>query len=105
MQFFQQSTILTATVASMVTGGFLVMGMTPFDVVATRMFNQGVDTNRKGLLYRNVFHCFLKTFRVEGIRGLYKGLMVNYCRQAPHTILNLTFWEQFKKLKRIYIDN
>lgn len=88
----------------MVTGVFFVMGITPFDVVATRMFNQGVDTNGKGLLYRNVFDCFVKTFQIEGIRGLYKGLLANYVRQTPHTILSLTFWEQFKELKILYID-
>lgn len=88
----------------MVTGVFFVIGITPFDVVATRMFNQGVDSNGKGLLYRNVFDCFVKTFRIEGIRGLYKGLLVSFCRQTPHTILCLTFWEQFKMLKTLYID-
>lgn len=94
---------MTAAGASMVSGGLLVFGMTPFDVVATRLFNQGVDANGKGLLYRNIFDCFVKTFRYEGLRGLYKGFVANYWRVAPHTILNLTFWEQFKRLKDIYV--
>lgn len=112
----------------MISGVFLSIGMTPFDVVATRLFNQGllfscsnfhsiplgiineiiflgVDQNGKGLLYRNVFDCFVKTFKIEGIRGLYKGFIANYCRCAPHTILNLTFWDIFKKWKDIYLSD
>lgn len=57
----------------------------------------------KGFLYSNFFDCFAKTLRIEGVRGLYKGFVPNYWRLAPHTILNLTFWEQFKKLNRIYL--
>lgn len=102
---------------------FLNSSMTPFDGVATRIFNQGVDANGKGLLYRNIFDCFYKTFKVEGIHGFYKGFYPNYLRynlknhiyiiytnyfiiffyrMAPHHLLNLTFWEQFKKWKIEY---
>ena len=108
----------------MFSGFFLAVGMTPFDVVATRLFNQGkvmwfqtndhrfnaippvsgVDKNGKGLLYSNVIDCFVKTFKIEGMRGLYKGFVANYWRAAPHTVLNLTFWDQFKKWKDIYLS-
>lgn len=57
----------------------------------------GVDSNGKGLLYKNIIDCFVKTFRAEGFKGFYKGFIPNYWRIAPHTILNLTFWEQLKK--------
>ena len=96
-QVFRESVFLTALTASMVSGWFTVVAMTPFDVVATRLFNQGLDKNGKGLLYKNIFDCFYKTVKAEGFRGLYKGFVPNYWRAAPHTILNLTFWEQFKK--------
>lgn len=109
----------------MISGLFLCIAMTPFDVVATRLFNQGwnraveysqqliihfnvfagVDKHGKGLLYRNIFECFVKTFKYEGMRGLYKGFVANYCRCAPHTILNLTFWDLFKKWKDIYLSD
>lgn len=126
LQTFKKSVFLTALASSMVSGFFLVVGMTPFDVVATRLFNQGmflvasnftlldfikekqifsgVDKNGKGLLYKNIFDCFIKTFKVEGMRGLYKGFIANYWRAAPHTVLNLTFWDQFKKWKDIYLS-
>lgn len=101
-EIFQKSVLLTAIGSSMASSFCAVVCMTPFDVVATRMFNQGVDSNGKGLLYKNIFDCFLKTFRYEGLKGLYKGFVPNYCRTAPHSILNLTFWEQFKKWKNLY---
>lgn len=87
----------------MVSGGFVAIGMTPFDVICTRLFNQGVDSHGKGLLYRNFFDCLIKTFRYEGVRGLYKGFVAIYWRVAPHTILNLTFWDQLKKLNDLYV--
>lgn len=96
-QVFQESVFLTALAASMISGLFTVVAMTPFDVVATRLFNQGLDKSGKGLLYNNIFDCFYKTVKAEGFRGLYKGFVPNYWRAAPHTILNLCFWEQFKK--------
>ncbi|GAB0099033.1 solute carrier family 25 member 35 [Sergentomyia squamirostris] len=98
-QIFRESVFLTAVGASMISGFFTVVCMTPFDVIATRLFNQGVDERGRGLLYRNIFDCFTKTFRTEGLRGLYKGFFPNYCRAAPHTVLNLTFWEFFKNIQ------
>lgn len=68
-------------------------------------FVAGVDKNGKGLLYNNLLDCFMKTFKIEGVRGLYKGFVANYCRCAPHTILNLTFWDLFKKWKDIYLPD
>lgn len=39
---FQQSVFLTALASSMVSGFFACVCMTPFDVIATRIFNQGM---------------------------------------------------------------
>lgn len=64
-----------------------------------------MDSNGKGLLYRNIFDCFSKTYRIEGFGGLYKGFAANYCRCAPHTMLNLTFWDLFKKMKNFYLSD
>lgn len=107
----------------MISGLFLSIGMTPFDVIATRLFNQGncehcipkilftkiftfhagVDKNGRGILYRNIFDCFIKTFKIEGVRGLYKGFAAMYCRCAPHTVFSLTIWDIFKEWKNIYL--
>jgi solute carrier family 25 protein 34/35 len=40
-EFFADSIFYTALGASMVSGLFTAISMTPFDTVATRMFNQG----------------------------------------------------------------
>ncbi|XP_049544030.1 solute carrier family 25 member 35-like [Anopheles darlingi] len=101
-EFFRESVAFTAFAASMISGFFTCVFMSPFDVIATRLFNQGVDANGKGLLYRSVVDCFSKTLRAEGLYGLYKGFVPNYWRIAPHTILNLTFWDQFKAWRDLY---
>lgn len=104
-EFFTEHAFLTAFSSSLISGFFTSVFMTPFDVVSTRMFNQGLDAKGRGLLYGNIFDCFIKTFKVEGLKGLYKGYLPNYLRIAPHTILNLTFWEQFKEWKDLYYES
>jgi len=70
--------------------------MTPFDVVSTRLYNQGTDTAGRGLLYRGVGDCFMRTFTAEGIRGFYKGAGASYFRLGPHTVLSLVIWNQLQ---------
>ena len=77
--------------AAMVTGVFVCLFMNPFDVVSTRMYNQGTN------IYKNLLDCFIKTIEIEGFSGLYKGTMAHYLRIGPHTILTLTFLEFYKK--------
>jgi solute carrier family 25 protein 34/35 len=45
--------------------------MNPFDVVVTRLYNQRVE-GRQGTLYSGPIDCLIKTFKAEGLRGLYK---------------------------------
>uniref|UniRef100_A0A8D8H215 Solute carrier family 25 member 35 n=2 Tax=Culex pipiens TaxID=7175 RepID=A0A8D8H215_CULPI len=101
-ELFQESVVLTALASSTVAGFFTSVLMSPCDVVTTRMTNQGLSESGKGLLYRNIFDCFVKIYRAEGLHGLYKGFVPLYARVAPHTVLNLTFWEFFKKLYDSY---
>lgn len=103
-ELFADSIFFTAVGASLVSGFFCTLCMSPFDVISTRLFNQGIGKDGKGLLYNNIVDCFIKTVRVEGVKALYKGFGANYFRIAPHTILNLTFWEQFKKWKDLYYE-
>lgn len=60
------------------------------------LFLSARDTSGKGLLYKGVIDCFVKTLKTEKIRGLYKGLVPVYTRNAPHSILTYTFWEKLK---------
>lgn len=104
-EMFQQSVVLNALAASSVAGFFMCVLMSPVDVVTTRMTNQGVSSSGKGLLYKNIFDCFVKIYRSEGIHGMYKGIAPLYMRVVPHTVLNLTFWEFFKNLHDQYSNN
>ena len=100
-QIFSENSWLNALVASMISGFAVTFFMTPFDVVSTRLYNQGLDARGKGLLYSGVVDCFLKIFRTEGLWGFYKGWAACYFRIGPHTILSLVFWDEFRKL---YLD-
>lgn len=67
--------------------------MNPFDVVATRIYNQKV-----GERYAGPIDCLKQTFKTEGISGFFKGWFPHYLRLGPHTILTFLFWEQFKQM-------
>ncbi|XP_019521524.1 PREDICTED: solute carrier family 25 member 35 isoform X1 [Hipposideros armiger] len=91
-----------ALVAAMVSGIAVVLAMTPFDVVSTRLYNQPTDVQGKGLMYRGILDALLQTARTEGIFGMYKGIGASYFRLGPHTILSLFFWDQLRNLYYTY---
>jgi solute carrier family 25, member 34/35 len=100
-ELFSDSVLFAAVVSSLLTGFVTCVFMTPFDTAATRMFNQPVSVEGKGLLYKSVLDCFIKVTKTEGfLHGFYKGFGANYFRMCPQHLLNLTFWEQFKKWNR-----
>lgn len=93
---FPADSLLNSIMASIVSSAFTVLFMTPFDVVSTRFYNQGVGVDGKGLTYKNVGDCFVKTFQKEGIWGFYKGWGASLFRLGPHTVLSLVFWRQLR---------
>ena len=84
--------IFSATVASIVS--------CPADVIKTRMMNM---RNEGKTSYRNTLDCVLKTARVEGLHGFYKGLGATILRLGPHTVLMWICQEQYLLLLREYI--
>ncbi|XP_061607018.1 solute carrier family 25 member 35 [Phyllopteryx taeniolatus] len=98
LQVFAKDSWLVALSAGMISSVAVVLAMTPFDVVSTRLYNQPVDQRGKGLLYKGFTDCFSKTLKREGLTGLYKGLGASYFRIGPHTILSLFFWDELRKL-------
>jgi len=86
----------------MTSGVFVVMMMTPFDVVSTRLYNQGTDTAGRGLLYRGVGDCFVRIFSTEGLWGFYKGCGASFFRLGPHTVLSLVIWNQLQAAWRSF---
>ncbi|KAI9262004.1 mitochondrial carrier domain-containing protein [Sporodiniella umbellata] len=98
-RFGMPDSVSTHFATSMFTGLLVCLAMNPFDVISTRMYNQGIDhSNGKGLLYKNPSDCFMKIVRIEGIRGLYKGFLAHYLRIGPHTTLMFIFMEQLKSI-------
>ncbi|XP_028654191.1 solute carrier family 25 member 35 isoform X4 [Erpetoichthys calabaricus] len=97
-QVFPLNSWLVSLSAGMISSVFVVLGMTPFDVISTRLYNQPIDSRGKGLLYSGFISCFSQTIRKEGIFGLYKGIGASYFRLGPHTILSLLFWNELRKV-------
>lgn len=97
-KMFPEKSWLNALVASMMSGLLVTFFMTPFDVVSTRLYNQALDAQGRGLLYSGVLDCFFKTLRAESLFGLYKGFGACYFRLGPHTTLSLVFWDELRKL-------
>ncbi|XP_004760269.2 solute carrier family 25 member 35 isoform X3 [Mustela putorius furo] len=91
-----------ALMAAMVSGIAVVLAMTPFDVVSTRLYNQPTDAQGKGLMYRGILDALLQTARTEGFFGMYKGIGASYFRLGPHTVLSLFFWDQLRTLYNTY---
>lgn len=98
--FDYESNFLVTASASMVSSFAVVVAMTPFDFVSTRLFNQKTDQSGRGVLYTGIFDCFRKVFQKEGILGFYKGVGPQYFRTGPQTILCLIFWDKFKEIYR-----
>ncbi|XP_066517788.1 solute carrier family 25 member 35 isoform X2 [Hoplias malabaricus] len=102
LQVFSEDSWLVPLSAGMVSSVAVVLAMTPFDVVSTRLYNQPVDLLGQGQLYRGFMDCFSRTLRTEGLSGLYKGLGASYFRLGPHTILSLLFWDQLRYVYHTY---
>ena len=77
--------------AGLVSGVFLSCCMQPFDTARTRLYSQPTNADGSGTLYRTgvlgMIDAIIKTHRLEGVRGLYKGLAGNILRQGPHMAL------------------
>lgn len=96
--FAHPNHILGVFFASCLSGVAVVVFMTPFDVVSTRLYNQP----NAGLLgakpyYKGFWDCVMKISRTEGLLGFYKGWAASFLRSAPHTVLSLIFWDELRK--------
>ncbi|CAG7717784.1 unnamed protein product [Allacma fusca] len=87
---------LNVLAASFISGVVVAGFMNPFDLIATRFYNQEYNKQGKGITYKSVTDCAIKIWKKEGISGFYKGLVPHYFRIGPHTLLNLMFWDQLK---------
>ncbi|KFM56993.1 Solute carrier family 25 member 35, partial [Stegodyphus mimosarum] len=83
LQIFKPDSWLSALAASMLGGVAVVVCMTPLDVVSTRVYNQGVDSHGKGLIYSGLWDCIKKIMSSEGFFGFYKGSTASFLRTGP----------------------
>ncbi|XP_013195450.1 solute carrier family 25 member 35 [Amyelois transitella] len=97
--FFTESPVTLSFFGAVLGGVVMTVCLNPFDVVATRLSNQAVDSQNRGKLYNGMADCFVKMIRTEGAASLYKGLTANYLRLGPHTVLLLVCWDQLKMLE------
>ena len=96
-KLFKKDSFFLGVAASFCSSFVVCLAMTPFDVVSTRLYNQGIDKSGRGLLYTGPFDCIAKIFKQEGILGFYKGIGAQYFRLGPHTILSLVFCYELRK--------
>ncbi|XP_014254215.1 solute carrier family 25 member 35-like isoform X1 [Cimex lectularius] len=97
--FVIHSGLLNTFVSSMIGGIFVAITMGPLDVISTRLYNQGITKDGKGILYNGYFDCVTKIWKTEGFKGFYKGIVPCYMRIGPHTVLCFVFWDELKKLQ------
>ncbi|GAB1864622.1 Solute carrier family 25 member 35 [Camponotus japonicus] len=98
LDIFPDRPILLTFLASAIGGSCVAVAMQPFDVLATRLYNQQTDASGKGALYKGLGDALIKIFRTEGLTGLYKGTFPTWLRIAPHTVLCLVFYEELDQL-------
>lgn len=94
-----------AHIISGMTAGFVMATATsPIDVVKTRIMNQKLahqSGQHVGHVYTGSMDCFIRTLKAEGPLGFYKGLVPNFLRLGPHTLLSFVVYEQLRRLSGI----
>ena len=63
----------------------------PVDLVKTRVMN-------RSRAYASSWDCARQTLRHEGPLGFYKGFLPSWYRIAPHTVVTMLVFEQFRRL-------
>ena len=81
--------------AGSATGIIKCMASYPLELVRTRL---AADTAGRGQarLYRGITHCLMHTWRHEGTRGLYKGLVASTAAVAPYLALSFTAYDELQ---------
>jgi len=78
-----------------------IVGVTcvfPLDLAKTRWQNTPASINGAPRQYNSYLDCFLKTFKNEGLRGMYKGSSVNLLLITPEKAIKLVANDGFRYL-------
>lgn len=78
--------------------GLVAAGVsTPVDLVKTRVMNQQVDpVTKRGLQYSGSIDCAVKSFKAEGLKGMYKGFLPTWVRLGPYNLIAFLAFEQYR---------
>lgn len=91
----------THVLASLMTGVVVVALASPVDVVKTRVMNaqtRGAHVQSLAATnYTGPLDCVKQIYRLEGIRGFYKGALTYYSRVGPHVLTMFVAYEQISK--------
>jgi len=90
--WFKEGSWQSNLAGAFISGFCVVMCMNPFDVIATRLYNQPAE-NR---LYNSYADCVRKVLRNEGPFAFYKGLTALYLRIGPHSFIQLVLWHYLR---------
>jgi len=82
--------------SSMMAGLIASVLSVPVDVVKTRVLSQPIDSNGRGIIYRNSLDCVIKSIKAEGVPVLFRGLTLIYLRRAPHLVITFLSFEQMR---------
>ena len=67
----------------------------PLDLAKTRLQNQQSGVKR---IYKNLIDCLFKVYRIEGIKGCYRGLLVNVLLVNPEKAIKLAVNDQARQI-------
>lgn len=70
----------------------------PFDMVRSRIMNQPINEEGRGLLYSSTIDCFVKSIRNDGFGVLLSGYWAFFARLAPNTVLTFVCLEYFRTI-------
>lgn len=95
----QQKKVKFSIIPKIVNGGIAgIIGVTivfPLDLVKTRLQNQTIGPDGKPQ-YKNIFDCFMKTYKSEGYFGMYRGAAVNILLITPEKAIKLAANDLFR---------
>eukprot|EP01088_Endostelium_zonatum_P022385 TRINITY_DN957_c0_g1_i1.p1 TRINITY_DN957_c0_g1~~TRINITY_DN957_c0_g1_i1.p1 ORF type:complete len:311 (+),score=80.32 TRINITY_DN957_c0_g1_i1:182-1114(+) len=93
------SSYINPYILKFIAGGFSGISSTlltyPLDLSRSRLSAQTTFVRYKGM-----FHCLWITFKEEGVRGLYKGLVISMMGIAPYASLNLASYDGIQSFIR-----
>jgi len=90
---FEKKSLATSFFSAITAGFFMTCTVAPFDMVRTRLMNQGEVT-----IYNNAVDCMMKIATKEGPMTFWRGFFPIWSRFAPTTTLQLVIFEQFRTL-------